>query len=356
MHIDCIQTHVVRNINIWNNVCVIDSGVYGNAMILGMQSRPGTIDTSIIYNNYIYGGGHLQPGGNPNVSELYLRWYGYVNSVYPATFVYQNTVVAANGGSFSLYHEMPAIVKNNILIQMGTNGENPNIYGGAGLEAWYSGFNSSWYIKANESTNNLLWSKYSGSLFVGNQFMGVGGSPVGTPSSWSEWVSAYGATGVNANPFFVNNVQGRYGYVIGSNSPAMYQGENLQSFIESKGLPWTDIEGKPRGSSPTLGAYEYERLLGSGNELEALNFKLEQNYPNPFNPTTTIGFSLPAKTYLRINVYNMLGELVEKLAEGTYEAGYHQLNFDAADLTSGVYIYRIESDAFVQVKKMILLR
>lgn len=85
-------------------------------------------------------------------------------------------------------------------------------------------------------------------------------------------------------------------------------------------------------------------------------FELSQNYPNPFNPSTTIKFSLPTETRLKINVYNMLGELVETLAEGTYEAGYHKVTFNASALPSGAYIYRIESPDFVQVRKMILIK
>ncbi|MBV6421311.1 MAG: hypothetical protein DAHOPDDO_02586 [Ignavibacteriaceae bacterium] len=356
MHIDCIQTHVVRNINIWNNVCVIDSGVYGHAMILGTQSRSGTIDTSIIYNNYIYGGGHLQPGGNPNVSELYLRWYGYVNSVYPATFVYQNTVVAANGGSFLLYHEMPAIVKNNILIQMGTNGENPNIYGGAGLEAWYSGFNSSWYIKANESTNNLLWSKYSGSLFLGNQFMGVGGSPVGTPSSWSEWVNAYGGIGVNEDPIFVNDVRKIDGFVIGSNSPAINAGADLQAFIESKGLPWSDILGNPRDSSPDLGVYEHDGILDVQEEVTPSSYMLEQNYPNPFNPSTKISYFIPTSSFVILKVYDILGNEIRSLVNEEKTPGNYQLEFNAANLPTGIYFYRLQAGSFIETRKMVMMK
>jgi hypothetical protein len=86
------------------------------------------------------------------------------------------------------------------------------------------------------------------------------------------------------------------------------------------------------------------------------SYTLNQNYPNPFNPSTTIGFSLPKETQLKINLYNMLGEFVETLADGNYEAGYHNVTFNASTLPSGAYIYRIESDAFVQVKKMILMK
>ncbi|MCZ7615898.1 MAG: T9SS type A sorting domain-containing protein [Ignavibacteriaceae bacterium] len=102
------------------------------------------------------------------------------------------------------------------------------------------------------------------------------------------------------------------------------------------------------------GSFEYSDVI----EVEILptKFELSQNYPNPFNPSTTIRFSLPKETQLKINIYNMLGELVRTIAEGNYEAGYHKITVNAADLPSGAYIYRIESPEFVQVKKMVLIK
>ncbi|KAA0247010.1 MAG: T9SS C-terminal target domain-containing protein [Ignavibacteriae bacterium] len=112
------------------------------------------------------------------------------------------------------------------------------------------------------------------------------------------------------------------------------------------------------------GSFEYSDVVEVG--VVANQFELSQNYPNPFNPSTTIRFSLPKDTQLKINIYNMLGELVKTLAEGTYQAGYHKVTFSALGgstsngnvslLPSGVYIYRIESNEFVQVKKMILMK
>ena len=85
-------------------------------------------------------------------------------------------------------------------------------------------------------------------------------------------------------------------------------------------------------------------------------YALEQNFPNPFNPTTTINFSLPKQTQLKINLYNMLGEQVLTIIEGMYESGYHRVTFNASNLPSGIYIYRLESSEYVSVKKMILLK
>ena len=102
------------------------------------------------------------------------------------------------------------------------------------------------------------------------------------------------------------------------------------------------------------GAFEYSDIV----EVTVMptQYELSQNFPNPFNPSTTIRFSLPTETRLKINIYNMLGQLVETLAEGNYEAGYHKVTFNASTLPSGAYIYRIESNEYTQVKKMLLLK
>ena len=102
------------------------------------------------------------------------------------------------------------------------------------------------------------------------------------------------------------------------------------------------------------GSFEYSDVVEV--EVVPYQYELNQNYPNPFNPSTTIRFSLPVQTHLKINIYNMLGELVKTLSEGIYEAGYYSVSFDAAELSSGTYIYRIESETFTQTKKMVLLR
>ncbi|MBN1352656.1 SBBP repeat-containing protein [candidate division KSB1 bacterium] len=83
---------------------------------------------------------------------------------------------------------------------------------------------------------------------------------------------------------------------------------------------------------------------------------LAQNYPNPFNPTTTIEFALPQSAFIRLKVYNLLGEEVATLIAEQQAAGIHKLNWDATGLASGVYLYRLEAGDFVDVQKLILLR
>ncbi len=86
------------------------------------------------------------------------------------------------------------------------------------------------------------------------------------------------------------------------------------------------------------------------------DFKLYQNYPNPFNPGTTISFSLPIQTKIKLNLFNMLGELVQVISEGTFEPGYYTLTLNVDNLAAGNYIYNLETNSFVQSKKLILLK
>jgi hypothetical protein len=85
-------------------------------------------------------------------------------------------------------------------------------------------------------------------------------------------------------------------------------------------------------------------------------FSLYQNYPNPFNPTTTISYDLPVRAHVKLTVYNILGQEVATLVNGEQEPGRYNVKFDANDLPSGIYFYRLEAGKFIEQKKMILIK
>ncbi len=87
-----------------------------------------------------------------------------------------------------------------------------------------------------------------------------------------------------------------------------------------------------------------------------LQYSLEQNYPNPFNPSTTISYSIPEDGFVKLAVYNMLGEEVTTIVNTTQKAGKYDVNFNASKLSSGVYVYRIEAANFTSSKKLMLMK
>jgi hypothetical protein len=85
-------------------------------------------------------------------------------------------------------------------------------------------------------------------------------------------------------------------------------------------------------------------------------YSLEQNYPNPFNPVTTIRYSLPKDGPVQLTVHNLLGQEVARLVNGEQQAGVYSVPFDASRLSSGVYFFELRSGAFVETKRMSLLK
>jgi protocatechuate 3,4-dioxygenase beta subunit len=86
------------------------------------------------------------------------------------------------------------------------------------------------------------------------------------------------------------------------------------------------------------------------------DYELGNNYPNPFNPSTTITFSLPEAANVKLTVFNAIGQKVADLIKGNVEAGNHSITFNAENLNSGIYFYKLQTEKFVSVKKMILLK
>jgi hypothetical protein len=109
-----------------------------------------------------------------------------------------------------------------------------------------------------------------------------------------------------------------------------------------------------------------EEPFGLDIELDALtssepidsphSFELKQNYPNPFNPSTTISYSIPENAEVTLEVFNAVGQKVETLVSGVQNAGSHSVSFNASNLSSGVYLYKLTSGDRVQVNKMLLVK
>ncbi|MCW8804165.1 MAG: YCF48-related protein [Ignavibacteriaceae bacterium] len=117
------------------------------------------------------------------------------------------------------------------------------------------------------------------------------------------------------------------------------------------------IHGYGVGNNGNIIKYVYQEPSDIQPEPGKISsFYLAQNYPNPFNASTKIKYSIPENGFVRLAVYNMLGEEITAIVNTTQKAGSYEVNFNASGLSSGVYVYRIAAANFAASKKLILLR
>jgi len=278
-HNDAIQSVIADGFIIYNNIIINDS-VYsteggGLPFILGSidynYSKPiQQRNPVILYNNFCYMGGVWYPNGNMG----YTMWTRYYSDQahQPLTYVINNTIVTNGPRVAGVGQEYKIdLFINNIdamyCLPDGTLGES---WRTGGTHGWHTNF-SSWSgwrtnMPMDSIRHNLFWKQDNvQTLFTGGYTYHTGGT--GGVSNWSDWLSK-GGTGVNADPLFVK----KFGYepnqslldgTIKVNSPAIDKGENIQPYLDffyntwGIVLPKTDLTGKLRDNTPSIGAYEY---------------------------------------------------------------------------------------------------
>ncbi|MBK7105505.1 MAG: T9SS type A sorting domain-containing protein [Ignavibacteriae bacterium] len=156
---------------------------------------------------------------------------------------------------------------------------------------------------------------------------------------------------LKTNLIIKNSEWEKIGFVEGhgnSNSPKYYSFKD--NLLETSGkysyrLKQIDIDG----------TFEYSDVVET-NIGAPQNFELRQNYPNPFNPVTSITYSIPTDGHVELGIYDILGRDVAIIENGIKPAGVYTFSFDASNLTSGIYFYKIKTNNYISIKKMLLMK
>ncbi|MCF8267117.1 MAG: carboxypeptidase regulatory-like domain-containing protein [Ignavibacteriales bacterium] len=154
--------------------------------------------------------------------------------------------------------------------------------------------------------------------------------------------------------FGITDKNGRY--VISGLTPATYNVFAEKESFVSGTVSAAALDYNENLSAEIALTLNGESTTGIHDGSLVSSFELNQNYPNPFNPSTTISFSVPASGMVKLSVFDILGREVSVLVNQNMQAGIHTVNFNASDLSSGLYIYRLQSSNNTLTKKMMLIK
>lgn len=238
----------------------------------------------------------------------------------------------------------------------------------------YVGCSDSKLYAVDAQSGNIKWTYQSGSpIFstpavsdVGIIYFGNHGGKVVALDSGSvvHWYYQ-DSTSVDApllyerGTLYVGTVGGRFlAFYDGADSGIYAPGSQKAHLAKSTAAVNTPIWGTFHGNNQRTGVSveKFVTKVIGGTNLLPNEYNLMQNYPNPFNPTTTINYSLQMSSVTTLKVYDVLGREVKTLVNERQTAGLHSVTFNAEDLPSGVYFYRLTAGSFVDTKKLLLLK
>jgi hypothetical protein len=267
--------------------------------------------------------------------------------------------------------------------------KNNQKYSGGDAESWmYTSFSDAYYVYGSATTttirgyNSIIKIKFnpaeqfykfpvsynstfsqSASQSIETSFTDFPIPPTTTTNAWSmtQTVDGYG-TMVTPDGKTLNCLRVKTETTI--NTPAGPSTNTSYNFITKTGesVNVSAVNGQPNNGTIQVVGISWSEGFGSSNSaVEKTNeipksFSLSQNFPNPFNPSTKISFSLPQRSTVSLKVYDVLGNEVSELANGDFESGVYNVEFNATNLSSGIYFYQLQSNGLIQTNKMILVK
>ena len=213
------------------------------------------------------------------------------------------------------------------------------------------------------STGSVKWSFLTGGAFrstpaispSGTLYVGNDAGEVAAFDSTGHELWYYRDSSAITSPLLLNGNRLFAGTSTGKVLVFSNDGLGALAKVTAQALPaW----GTFQGNNHRTGNQADARALSVNSNTSNVpsTCELFQNYPNPFNPTTTIRYGLPHRSHVLLTVYNTLGQKVNELVNRDIDAGYHEVQFDARNLSSGVYFYRLQAGSYVKTMRLLLLR
>jgi hypothetical protein len=266
-------------------------------------------------------------------------------------------------------------IRNNIIYANEGGGQ----YGTGGLMVWVSDpwtaiiENNTIFGNISTTTSGGLSVEQTSAIIRNNIIWGntqqTGAQVTGYQSSTFEYCNTEeiypGQGNISINPDFLPQ-----NFLLNSLSPCIDTGDPGTSFNdkEDPGNPGFALYPSLGAMRNDIGAYggpgammlpDISGIVGvqeEGTAISPSSVLLHQNYPNPFNPTTKISYEVPELSFVSLKVFDVLGNEVAALVENEKPLGSYEVEFDAAELTSGIYLYKLIAGNYIETKKMILLK
>ncbi len=395
----------------------LDAPQLGTSILINTNDR--RTQNAVWRNNVLWATFTVIPNSGANAGQVTAHWLKINTTTLTSLVVSDQGDIGGEDIATGSYTFFPSIAVNSSGDAIiGFSASAPTIYPGAYYAGRYSTTPAGtvlasqvlktgldYYVRQFGGTRNR-WGDYSGSsvdpsddltFYIFNQYALLRGTILPSyPTQDGRWGTAFGVVPPPALPVELSTLSAsivgssiklnwktetevnNYGFDVErtSPSPSPYQGEGGEA-----GRGWEKIgfvNGNGNSNSPKNYSFEDKNVLSGkysyrlkqidndgkfeySKEIEVnlgapKKFELSQNYPNPFNPATTIRFSLPEAGNVKLTLFNILGQEVKTLVNEFKESGVHTINFNASELNSGVYIYKIEAGSFVQTRKMTLIK
>jgi aminopeptidase N len=196
----------------------------------------------------------------------------------------------------------------------------------------FDDFFTQWYFGEGYPIYNINWTQMNDTLLI----------------------NSTQTTSTSVTPLFKMQLELKLHFAGGDTTIRINQMNNTQSFQIYFPLTVTNITADPNNW-----VIDQSTTIHTGfddNQFNVESFYLYQNYPNPFNPSTTIEFDLPKSSQVTLKIYNIIGEEVNTLLSASLLSGSYKYEWDGSNLASGVYLYRLEAEGYVETRKMVLMR